>query len=60
MYGHNTSFITHMKVVGALHKPKGITNHSNSPCLVLNEVFQMPFSAMQILLYPLHKSNLVK
>ena len=36
-----TSFITLMNVVGALQRPKGITSHSNNPCLILKVVFQI-------------------
>ena len=34
-----TWFINLMKVLGALVKPNGITNHSYSPNFVLNAVF---------------------
>ena len=37
--GLNTSFVTRMKVVGALQSPNGITNHSNNPCFILKAVF---------------------
>ena len=44
--GLNTSFITLMKIVGSFVRLKGITSHSNDPCLVLNEVFQMSSSTI--------------
>ena len=34
-----TWFINLMNVLGALNKPKGMTNHSYKPALVLNVVF---------------------
>jgi hypothetical protein len=34
--------------VGALNKPKGKTNNSYNPCLVLNVVFQMPFLSLEV------------
>src|SRR3954468_23052338 len=39
MKARKTSFINLMKVLGALVKPNGITNHSYKPNLVLNAVF---------------------
>src|SRR3954466_1388411 len=39
MKARKTSFINLMKVLGALVNPKGITNHSYKPNLVLNAVF---------------------
>uniref|UniRef100_A0A0A9FFV2 Uncharacterized protein n=1 Tax=Arundo donax TaxID=35708 RepID=A0A0A9FFV2_ARUDO len=39
MKARKTSFINLMKVLGALVKPKGITNHSYRPNLVLKAVF---------------------
>jgi hypothetical protein len=39
--GHDTSFTKHINVVGTLHKPKGITNHSYRPFLALREVVQV-------------------
>ena len=41
MKGHITSFISLIKFAGALHKPKGIPNHSYKPCLILNVVFHI-------------------
>jgi len=47
-----------MKVLGALVKSKGMTNHSYNPNLVLKEVFHSSPSLFLIWLYPLFKSIL--
>jgi hypothetical protein len=44
----NTSFITRMKVSGALQSPNDITNHSNNPCLVLKAIFHASYSTTLI------------
>jgi hypothetical protein len=41
--GLNTSSIILMKVVGALVKPKGMTNHSKRPSLDFKVVFHTSF-----------------
>jgi len=44
-----------MNVLGALVKPKGMTNHSYNPNLVLKEFFHSSPSLILIWLYPLFK-----
>jgi len=56
----NISFIILWKVAGALEKPKYITVASKRPHLIINAVFYLSPSLMQILLYPYLKSILVK
>jgi hypothetical protein len=46
--GQKTSFMTRMKVAGALHSPNDITSHSYNPCFVLKVVFQASPSAIWI------------
>jgi hypothetical protein len=41
MNGLNRSFITCMKVAGALQILKGMSSHSNRPSFVLKAVFQI-------------------
>ena len=48
MKGCRTWFITLMKVLGALDKPKGMTNNSNKPSYVLNVVFHSSHGLTQI------------
>jgi len=48
------------KVASALEKPKYMMVASKRPCLVINTVFHLSPSLMQILLYPYLKSILVK
>ena len=47
--GCRTSSIYLMKVVGALVKPKGMTNNSNNPLLVLKYVFYVSVDWIRIL-----------
>src|SRR5215831_9403477 len=49
-----------MKVLGALVRPKGITNHSYKPNLVLKAVFHSSPSLILIWWYPLLRSIFVK
>ena len=51
MKGHRRSSIYRMKVVGALVKPKGMTNHSNNPSLVLKVVFHTSMDSIGIWWY---------
>ena len=60
MKGRNTSFIKHINVAGALHKPNDITNHSYRPFLVLKDVFQVSSSFTHTCWYLDLRSNLVK
>jgi len=48
------------KVAGALEKPKYMTVASKRPHLIINAIFHLSLSLMQILLYPHLKSILVK
>ena len=47
-----------MKVLGALVNPKGMTNHSYKPNLVLNAVFHSSPNFIRIWWYPLRESTL--
>jgi len=49
-----------MKVLGVLDSPKGITNHSYSPSLVLNAGFHSSPGRILIWRYPLLRSTLEK
>ena len=46
--GRRSSSIYLMKVSGAFVKPKGMTNHSNSPSLVLKVVFHTSMDSIGI------------
>ena len=50
--GHRRSSIYLMKVAGALVKPKGMTNHSNNPSLVLKFIFHTSVDSIEIWWYP--------
>ena len=56
----NTSFMSCMKVFDTLVNPKGMTNHSYNPSLILETLFHSSPSLMQILWYPLFKYVFVK
>ena len=51
-----TWFISHIKVLGALDSPKGITIHSYRPSRVLNAVFHSSPGRTRIWWYLLHRS----
>ena len=60
MKGHRRSSIYLMKVAGALVKPKGMTNHSNNPYMVLKFVFHTSMDSIEILWHLDLRSSFVK
>ena len=60
MKGRRRSSIYLMKVAGALVKPKGMTNHSNDPSLVLKVVSHTSMDSIGIWWYPYLRSSFVK
>ena len=44
----NTSSMYHIKVIGALFKPKGMINHSNNPFLVLKVILHTSVESIEI------------
>ena len=60
MKGHRRSSIYLMKVAGALVKPKGMTNHSTNPSLVLKSVFHTSVDSIGIWWYLDLRSSFIK
>lgn len=58
--GRSTWFIILINVLGALVRPKGMTNHSYGPSFVLKAVFHSSPSRIRVWCYPLRKSIFVK
>ena len=60
MKGRRRSSIYLMKVAGALVKPKGMTNHSNNPSLVLKAIYHTMVDSIRIRWYPNLRWSFVK
>jgi len=59
-HDYNTSFVNHINFIGALHKPKDMTNHSYKRCFFMKTIFQVSSSLTRTWWYIDLRCSLVK